>query len=172
MGSFPRGEYCHRDARNASQVSLVIVQVDMPDMGTAADVNGTGDSGHPASVRGANMVRIDVEAHHAHARFSGIGRTTGAQGLGQHDRNAAVQDPVGLAGALVHWHAGTNEVVANLQKFHTEMARSGVDMAVGQKVDRDGFFPDAHGLRFHGLTEPGPAMITGIPCIWGWRGIV
>ena len=83
------------------------------------------------------MVRIDVQAHHAHARFGGIGCATGAQGLGQHDRNPAVQDPVRLAGALVHWHAGTNEVIADFQKFHTEMARGGVDMAVGQKVDRD-----------------------------------
>ena len=46
-----RHQHSHRDARHACQLAGVIGQLDLPDLGAAADVNGTCDAGDPAAGR-------------------------------------------------------------------------------------------------------------------------
>src|SRR5256885_10846061 len=43
-----------------------------------------------------------------------------SQGFGQHHVHAAVQDAVGLAGALVHVHAAAQEVVTDLGELDAD----------------------------------------------------
>ena len=88
------------------------------------------------------MVGVDVQAHGAVALGAGVGRAHRAQGLGQHHADTAVQQTVGLVGALVHGHAAAHEVVADLQELDAQVRYGRAQAVVGERFDGDGFLPD------------------------------
>lgn len=60
-----RSQHRRRDARHASQLTRIVLQVDLPDLGGAADVDRARCAGDPAAGRALQMVGIDVQPYRA-----------------------------------------------------------------------------------------------------------
>jgi cob(I)alamin adenosyltransferase len=135
-----------RQARDAGQLAGIVGHVDLPDLGGAADVDWPRDARHPARGRALDVVGVDVQPHRPMAFGTGVSGAAGAQGFGQHHRDAAVQQAVRLFGAMVDRDAGAQEIVADLEELHPQVFRGGVLVDGVQFLDRDRLFPDAHGF--------------------------
>jgi len=57
-----------------------------------------------------------------------------------------VQQAEGLARALIHGHAGTQEVVTNLKKLDAQVSGGGAGLPGGDFGEGNGSFPDRHGM--------------------------
>ena len=56
------GQYCHGDAGNTGELTLVVGHFDVPNMSGAADVNWACDSRDPALAYAAEMVCVDFKS--------------------------------------------------------------------------------------------------------------
>src|SRR5256885_5434307 len=76
-----------------------------------------------------------------------------SQGFGQHHVHAAVQDAVGLAGALVHVHAAAQEVVTDLGELDAQVRDGRVGAQRGDVFKGEAALPDRHGRSPVGATK-------------------
>ena len=114
-----------------------------------------GDAVDIARRHRANVVGVDLEAD---AALPGVidaeGCGPGGERLGQHHRGAAVQDPGGLAGALVDRHAPLHIVVAGLDQLDADMADQRALVSLVREVEWRLSLPDRHGRA--------PSVVSGL----------
>ena len=70
------------------------MQVDLPDLGGAANMDWARYAGDPAAGGAFQVVGVDVQAHGAVALGAAESGTAGAQGFGQHHADAAMQQAI------------------------------------------------------------------------------
>ena len=101
------GKDSHGNPGNTSELSLVIDDLYLPDMGRASHVNRARDSGDPAFADATDMVCVDVKAKDSMVGRRRICRATGPKRLREHHRYAAMEYAHGLAGARIARGPGT-----------------------------------------------------------------
>jgi cob(I)alamin adenosyltransferase len=83
-------QHRHGQARYASQLTIVVVHVDVPDLRAAPDVHRPRDAGDPAAARALEVVGIDVQPDHIKPLGQHMPGGDRTQGFSQHHGHAAI----------------------------------------------------------------------------------
>src|SRR6185437_16233092 len=136
----------HGEPADADQFFAFVVDADLPHMRSLTDVQWPGGACDKTVSDAADMVGIDLETH-AIVLFlvDHEGGSHASHRLGECDRSAAVEKPIGLAGTMIHRHAGLQEIVSDPGEFDSDVFTHGLVTEGAQLFGRDGGIePDGH----------------------------
>lgn len=115
-------EHCDRQPRDANELVALINDADSPNVTAFTQMNGLRRADDKTLADCTNMIRVDLLAHdRVFRRIDYKPRSNTAERLGQSNGRAAVQNAENLAGSIIHRHSRTQEIIADLEKFHPEM---------------------------------------------------
>jgi hypothetical protein len=125
--SFCFGDHSHGDPADAKQFPGFRGDSDLPNLGTAAHMNGRGPTENESFPNAFDMVGVDFKPH---TRLRGrvkvqVGSDT-AQGFGQGYGSPAMEQAHGLHRAVVNGHFTSQEIMAHLRQFNAQVLDHGV----------------------------------------------
>ncbi len=120
------GDYSNGQAADADQPFLLISDPNVPDVGCAAEMNGRAFTVYPTRGCRPNVIGIYFEAYSPLGGWVAEAKKRGdaAQGFGQYDRSAAVQNAEWLVGTFIHWHTGCNVLIGSFQELDTKVTNN------------------------------------------------
>lgn len=112
-----------RQSGDTDEAVLVVVDFDVPDVDFFAYAQGAAGGCNAAFAGGAQVVGVDFYAYYAGGFFGFGAEDAGyaADGFGQDDAGASVQQSEGLFGAVIYGHGGTEVVVPEIGEADVEL---------------------------------------------------
>src|SRR6267142_2444330 len=138
----------HCEAADADELFAGVVDLYIQDMGGLARMEGPDDTGDEAFADPAEVICIYFDADaNVFAVVNDEVRGDAAEGFGEYGRGAAVEESIGLPGALVYRHGRFEIVLAYFGEDDAQVVGHRVVTEGGDIGGRDsGVEPDRHGL--------------------------
>ena len=103
-GAYREDSYCK--TADADQLVAVVGDADLPDVRGLTKVDGPGNTGNKPLPDATQVIGIDLQTHGIVCEAvydKGGGYAT--QGFGERNGRSAMQEAIGLSGAVIHRHA-------------------------------------------------------------------
>jgi hypothetical protein len=112
---------------DADQLFPFVRDADLPDLRTFANVNGPGSARDKAFPDAPNVIGVDLQTDGIElAAVDDVGSAYTAEGLGEGDGGAPMQETIGLPGSVIHGHATFEKVFPYFNEFDPEMLAHGI----------------------------------------------
>ena len=138
-------QHRERQAADGDEAVALVVDVDLPDLRPATNMNRGGGAHDHALAHSAEVVRVDLNADAVLLLYIDAQRGRRAtERFGEHDRGPAVEQAQRLGRPVIDGHRGLQIIVSDLGEGDIEMvdhvdAAPGVDLFEGQRALPDRF---------------------------------
>ncbi len=142
--------YCHGQPADAHSTALLVADANIPNVGSAANVDGGATTIDPSLAHRTKVVGIDFQTYGP--LFGGVGqdhergRTT--QRLGQHHGSSTMQNTEGLVGSGINGHSSFEVAIAGFGKFNPQVFYNRVGVCGVDIFDINASFHNAVGFTY------------------------
>ena len=114
---------------------MLVDDFNLPDVGSATDVNGAGGSNYPAFAGAPDVVGIDVQSNGSMACGRSSSSAARSKRFGKYNGHATMKDSVWLTSPCIDWSPGADEVFPDFKKLDAKVCDGRIDMDCRQAFD-------------------------------------